>query len=582
VGAGLAIRVAAQDEPVLTLTWRVRPTDDACVARLRDELHVRPLTAAVLAARGLCEPAAAARFLAPRLADLRPPDGIADLDRALDRLVSAVTPGECVGVFGDYDVDGVTTAAILTITLRAFGAQVVARVARRSSGYGLSPAAATHFLDQGCTLVVTGDCGTSDGEAIAICRARGVDVIVIDHHHVPSGPSTAYALLNPHRSDDKFPFKGLASCGVAFYLAAALRTRLRAQASAAADGFDPREVLDLVALGTVADMVPLRDENRILASIGLRDLAAFRRPGLRALSEIAGVELGSVLASDVSFRLAPRLNAAGRLGDAQVALDLLLASDAAEASRLAGELDDMNRQRQRIQEQMWGEALRAAEEFPNDAALVLGAEGWHQGVVGIVAAKLVDKFRKPVVVVGFKDGSGRGSARTIGGLDLYQSLAACQQHLTVFGGHAAAAGLGLLAAQMGAFRASFVAEAQRHFDGRAGDPALEVDAVADLGDLDLVQAEELERLAPFGAGNSEPLFVLPGVVARSTRVVGTSHLQITLSRGAAVSQAIAFGMADRDPGEGAQLDVIGTAEVDNFRGNRRARVRVKQLLRRTS
>ena len=566
----------------MTPTWRVRPTDDAAVARLRDELHLRRLTATVLAARGLDDPVAAARFLQPKLADLRPPDGIADMDRALDRLVPAVTAGERIGVFGDYDVDGVTTAAILTTMLRAFGAQVVARVARRSSGYGLSPGDATEFLDQGCTLVVTGDCGTSDGEAIALCRARDVDVIVIDHHHVPSGPTAASALLNPHRSDDQFPFKGLASCGVAFYLAAALRTRLRGQGHPAANRFDPREVLDLVALGTVADMVPLREENRILASIGLRDLAAFRRPGLRALAEIAGVDTGSVITSDVSFRLAPRLNAAGRLGDAQVALDLLLASDAAEASHLAGELDDMNRHRQKIQEQMWAEALRAAEQFPNDAALVLGAEGWHQGVVGIVAAKLVDKFKKPVVVVGFKDGTGRGSARTTGGLDLYQSLAACQEHLTVFGGHAAAAGLGLSAVQMEAFRASFVAQAQSHLDSRMQDPVLEVDAEAELGDLDLLQAEELERLAPFGIGNSEPLFALPDVVARSTRVVGTSHLQITLSRGAAVSQAIGFGMADRDPGQGAQLDVIATAEVDTFRGNRRPRVRLKQLLRRIS
>ena len=189
------------------------------------------------------------------------------------------------------------------------------------------------------------------------------------------------------------------------------------------------------------------------------------------------------ITSDVIFRLAPCLNAAGRLGDAQVALDLLLASDAAEASRLAGELDDMNRHRQRIQEEMWAEALRAAEAFPNDAASVLGAEGWHQGVVGIVAAKLVDKFKKPVVVVGFKDYSGRGSARTTGGLDLYQSLAACQEHLTVFGGHAAAAGLGLSAAQMEAFRAKFVAQAQSHFDSRTHDPVLEVDAAAELADL---------------------------------------------------------------------------------------------------
>jgi single-stranded-DNA-specific exonuclease len=562
--------------------WRVRPTDEAAVARLCGELRLRPLTAKVLIGRGFSDPNTVARFLSPRLADLRPPDGIADLDRALDRLVPAVSTGESVGVFGDYDVDGITTAAVLATALGSFGAKVKARVARRSSGYGLSPGDATQFCDEGCTLVVTGDCGTSDSEAIKICRARGVDVIVIDHHHVPEGPSAANALLNPHRPDDHFPFKGLASCGVALYLAAALRTRLRGQGHPSADRFEPREVLDLVAMGTIADMVPLRDENRILTAIGLHELAAFRRPGLRALAELAGVDKGSVIPTDISYRLAPRLNAAGRLGDAQVALDLLLAPDDASAARLAGELDDMNRQRQKIQERMWNEAVRAAEEFPDDAALVLGAEGWHQGVVGIVAAKLVERFHKPVVVVGFKDGTGRGSARTVGGLDLYQSLEACQEHLDVFGGHAAAAGLGLSAAQLEAFRASFVAQAQRHFEKHAEDTSLEVDAELDLADLDLAQAEELERLAPFGAGNSEPLFVFPNVVARNTRVVGTSHLQITLARGAAVGHAIAFGMADRNPGEGAELDVIGTAEVDNYRGSRRPRVRVKHLLRRPS
>ena len=562
--------------------WRVRPIDEAALARLCSELHLRPLTARVLIARGFTDPNTVARFLSPRLADLRPPDGIADLDRALDRLVPAVTTGETVGVFGDYDVDGITTAAVLTTAFRGFGANVKARVARRSSGYGLSPGDAAQFCDEGCTLVVTGDCGTSDSEAIQLCRGRGVDVIVIDHHHVPEGPSSANALLNPHRPDDQFPFKGLASCGVAFYLAAALRTRLRALGFAVADRFEPREVLDLVAMGTIADMVPLRDENRILTAIGLRELAAFRRPGLRALAELAGVERGSVMPSDVSYRLAPRMNAAGRLGDAQVALDLLLAPDESTAARLASELDDMNRQRQKIQDRMWNEAVRAAEEFPNDAALVLGAEGWHQGVVGIVAAKLVERFHKPVVVVGFKDGAGRGSARTVGGLDLYQSLEACQEHLDVFGGHAAAAGLGLSAAQLEAFRASFVAQAQRHFENNAEDTTLEVDAEVDLADLNLAQAEELERLSPFGAGNSEPLFAFPSVVARSPRVIGTSHLQITLARGTATGHAIAFGMADRNPGDGAQIDVIGTAEVDNYRGSRRPRVRVKHLLRRTS
>ncbi len=563
-------------------SWRARPTDEGLVARLQSQLGLRRLTARVLAVRGLDDPERASRFLSPRLADLRPPDGIADMGRAIERLMTAIDNGEKVGVFGDYDVDGITTAAILTLALRSLGVRVIARVARRSSGYGLSPEDALRFCDEGCSLILTGDCGTSDGDAILAARRRGVDLIVIDHHQVPSGESPAFALLNSHRPDDGFPFKGLASCGVAFYLVAALRTRLRSAGHQGTERLEVRELLDLVALGTVADLVPLQDENRILAAVGLRELSALKRPGVRALAELAGILPGSVGASEVSFRLAPRLNAAGRLGDAQIALDLLLATESGEAQRLARELDDTNRERQKIQERIWSEALRAAEQWPADAALVLGGEGWHQGVVGIVAAKLVDKFRKPVIVVGFRDGAGRGSARTIGGFDLYRSLEYCREHLVVFGGHAAAAGVELREECLAAFRQAFVQVAQEHRDSQPEDAVIEVDAVVDLGDLDVGQAEELERLAPFGNANAEPMFAIPGVVTRATRIVGASHLQLTLAHGGSVGDAIAFGMADRDPGEGAQLDVVGAAEVDSYRGFRRSRLRLKQLWRRTS
>ena len=250
---------------------------------------------------------------------------------------------------------------MLVLMLRALGLEVVARMAKRSSGYGFSPGDAESFSGEGSTLVLTGDCGTSDEEALALCRARGVDVIVIDHHHVPTGESLAYALLNPHRKDDTFSFKGLASCGVAFYLAAAVRTRLRTQGSPKAEILDPRSWLDLVALGTIADLVPLTHENRILVSAGLRELSALRRPGLAALGQIAGLAPGNLGTTEVSFRLAPRLNAAGRLGDAQLSLELLLATDPAKAKELAASLDDLNRERQRIQEHLWSEAAVAAE-----------------------------------------------------------------------------------------------------------------------------------------------------------------------------------------------------------------------------
>ncbi len=250
-------------------------------------------------------------------------------------------------------------------------------------------------------MLVTGDCGTSDHEALTVGRARGLDVIVIDHHELPTGESPAYALVNSRRADDTFAFKGLASCGVAFYLAAALRTRLGA-------AFDPRELLDLVALGTIADLVPLTDENRILVAAGLKVLSARKRPGLAALAELAELVAGPITAHQAAFRLTPRLNAAGRLGEAQLALDLLLASPA-DAPRLADAINDQNTERQRIQELVWMEARAQGAAQADAAAVVVGAEGWHQGVVGIVAARLVDELGRPAIAIGFKDGEGRGS-----------------------------------------------------------------------------------------------------------------------------------------------------------------------------
>ncbi len=556
--------------------WQAQPIDEARAAALAAEIGVRRLTAAILLGRGLGDSARASRFLAPRLADLRRPEGMADLERTLDRLVQALERRERIAIFGDYDVDGVTTAAVLASTLGALGGDVIARVASRRAGYGVGPDDVSRFADEGCRLLVTGDCGTSDHEALALARSRGLDAIVIDHHQVPSGETAAFALINPHRPDDRFPFKGLASCGVAFYLAGALRTRLAVDATR----FDPRDLLDLVALGTVADLVPLVDENRILVAAGLRVASSRKRPGLRALAALAGIEPEEpITAEHVSFRLAPRLNAAGRLGEAQLALDLLLATDDATADRLASELDERNRQRQMIQEQVWTEALAACELLETDAALVVGAEGWHPGVVGIIAAKLVEKYARPAIVIGFESGQGRGSARTVPGFNLYEALVACAPHLVRYGGHAAAAGMSLTIERLDAFRRAFVREAELHL-GSATRPPVVVDAVVELHELDLHIAEELGRLAPFGAANAQPIFALPGVTAESTRLVGQGHLMLTLRHRGATGDAIAFGMGDRDPGQGACVDLVASAELDTFRGNRRARLKVKHLYRR--
>ena len=555
----------------MKISWRAPSIDDGVAANLAREAKLRPLTARLLVGRGIVGSEMVSKFLEPRLGDLRKPDGMVDLPRAIDRLVAALAAGETIGVFGDYDVDGVTTAATLASALRAFGGKVVARAASRHAGYGLGVEDVARFAADGCRVLVTGDCGTSDHDALAEGRARGLDVIVIDHHELPAGETPAYALINSRRPDDGFPFKGLASCGVAFYLAAALRTRLGAS-------FDPRDLLDLVALGTIADLVPLTDENRILVAAGLKVLSARKRPGLAALAVRAELTDGPITAHQVAFRLTPRLNAAGRLGEAQLALDLLLASPA-DAERLAEALDDQNTERQRIQELVWMEARAQAAEQADAAAVVVGAEGWHQGVVGIVAARLVDELGRPSVAIGFKNGEGRGSARTIPGVNLFEALTGCRAHLSRFGGHAGAAGMSLSFDRLEAFRAAFVVEAGRQLAGRPP-VTVEVDAEVALSDLDLPFAEELARLAPFGAANREPLFGLRGVTALTTRKVGKGHLQLTLDHAGATSEAIAFGFGDADPGPGALLDLVATAELDTFRGARRRRLRVTKLARR--
>jgi single-stranded-DNA-specific exonuclease len=557
---------------VRAIAWQAPSVDEGKAAALAAEMRLRPLTARILVGWGIDRPDAASRFLSPRLADLRPPEGMPDLPRALDRLTAALGAGETIGVFGDYDVDGVTTAAVLASALRAFGGKVVARAASRHAGYGLGPDDVARFASDGCRVLVTGDCGTSDDEALRAARARGIDPIVIDHHEVPSGESAAYALINSRRADDRFAFKGLASCGVAFYLAAALRTRL-------GSSFDPRELLDLVALGTIADLVPLVDENRILVAAGLKTLSGRGRPGIAALAARAELEARTLTAHDVAFRLTPRLNAAGRLGEAQLALDLLLAGPA-DAERLASELEDQNTERQRIQELVWIEALgQANSQAEEDApALVVGAEGWHHGVVGIIAARLVDRFGRPAVAIGFSGGEGRGSARTIPGVNLYEALTRCAAHLGRYGGHAGAAGLSMSFTSLEGFRHDFAVEAARQLAGRPP-RALEVDAEVALADLSLPVTEELARLAPYGAANREPLFALTGVTALATRLVGKGHLQLTLDHGGATSEAIGFGLGDQDPGAGARVDLIATAELDTFRGARRARLKVSRLAR---
>jgi single-stranded-DNA-specific exonuclease len=562
--------------------WIVRPADSERARRLARALNLSPVTAQLLINRGHDEPERARRFLAPRLSELRRPDGdaaMAGFAAAVTRLAAAVQARQTVGVFGDYDVDGITSCALLASFLADTGTPVVARVARRDRGYGFGVDDARGFADAGCAVVVTCDCGTSDHEALAWARARGLDVIVVDHHQVPERDPEALALINPHQRGCRFPFKGLASVGVAFYLAAALRTRLREAGVATLP--DPRALVDLVAIGTIADLAPLTDENRILVHHGMLRLREKPRPGLAALARVAGLDDGVQRAADVALKLAPRLNAPGRLGDAQPALDLLLAADDASAEARAATCEAANVERRAIQDRVYAAALAQAEAQGDAPVLVCAAADWHPGVVGIVAAKLVDRFVRPAFVLALDgdgpDALGRGSARTVGGFHLFQALAGAAGLLVRFGGHAAAAGLTVAHQDLPALQAHLADAARRSLGDGPRAAELPVDAEIGLEAVDELLAEELGRLEPFGIGNPEPVLAARGVTLERARVVGQSHLQVTLRDGLHARDGIGFWFADRDPGTGARVRAAFVPEVDTFRGVKRVRVRLRDL-----
>ncbi|KYF98292.1 single-stranded-DNA-specific exonuclease RecJ, partial [Sorangium cellulosum] len=390
------------------------------------ELGLSITVADILHRAGRAPDEATRRFLDPRLSHLTSPDAMADREASAERIARAVRAGERIAVFGDYDCDGITATAIMTGALRALSGQVVPLLATRAEGsYGLSAPALERVMRACPTLLITCDCGSSDHERLAAARAAGIDCVVIDHHLVPAEPLPAIAFLNPHRADCGFPYKGLASCGLALSLLAAVRKKL-------GSSLDLRPYLDLVAIGTVADVAPLTGDNRALVRAGLTVLQTGPRPGLRALAALANLDLGrGASAEDVAFRIAPRLNAPGRLGDPDISLELLLAHDGVTASALAATVEQAQMKRRAIQDEMLASALAEIERagFDRDPAIVIARQGFHPGVVGIVAGRLTSRFGKPTIVIGLEGAKGRGSVRGPAGARLHDALTRCRAEL---------------------------------------------------------------------------------------------------------------------------------------------------------
>lgn len=507
------------------------------------------------------------------------------MPRAVERIADAVQRRERIGVFGDYDVDGVTTAALLTSFLRDVGAEVDVAVASREAGYGFTMSAASELARRNCKLVITGDCGTNDLEAIAVAAALGTEVIVIDHHTVPAADVAhpSVSLVNPFRTDSTFPFRGMASVGLAFYVAAAVRTELRDRGHFR-DRPEPdvRDLLDLVALGTIADLVPLAAENRILTSLGLRRLGSQPRPGIAAMLTASGFDRDREIdAGTVAWRLAPRLNAPGRLGAAEPALALLLA-DQDTATERAQALEAANLMRREIQAHVLEQALAQLGDRDPGPAVVLAGEGWTPGVVGIVAAKLVETYQRPAFVIAIdpETGLGRGSARTCGGVNLYDALCEVKAHLGKFGGHAAAAGFSLQRENVAALSEALGSVVGRLAQGSGPvATAREIDAEVRLGEVDERLATELAGLGPFGQANPQPLLVTRGARVTAVRRVGDgSHLKLTIDDERSTTRsAIGFRLGDRPVEVGALVDLAFAPVVSTWQGHRSAELELSDL-----
>jgi single-stranded-DNA-specific exonuclease len=564
--------------------WHTRESDPALADRLARALEVHPLVAQLLTQREVKTEEEGRRFLSPALSDLHDPGSMKGMDLAVNRLVQAVKAGEQVCIYGDYDVDGVTSVSLLALFLREAGLVPDYFIpSRLRDGYGLNEKAVAEIAAQGTRLLITVDCGISDLAEIRKANEAGMDVIVIDHHQVPEELPPAAAILDPHQPGCSFPAKDLAAVGVTFNLVMALRARLR-ELGRFAHREEPnlREYLDLVALGTVADIVPLLGENRIITHFGLAELTAGRRPGVAALKEMAGMLSRQVAVGQVAFRLAPRINAVGRLGEASSAVELLTTNSYSQALTLARELDRTNSERQaiehRILEQAQAEAQKALDR--GDRALVLASEEWHPGVIGIVASKLVDRYALPVVMIALEGDAGRGSARGTEQIHLFQALQACAGVLRGFGGHRAAAGLSIDRDRLDGFRAAFLEVVDASVAREPAEKRIYVDGEIQPSQLDVGLVEQLSVLSPYGWGNPEPLFVAKNMTVKSSRTVGREppyHLKLALVEGQQTWDAIGFGMGDRSNDVTERLDLVYTPEFNTWEGNVSIQLKLRDL-----
>jgi len=513
------------------------------------------------------------RFLRPRLAELTDPFDIPEVDLAVDRILHAVDQKERVCIYGDYDVDGVSSIAVLRTTLEAYGLKPYSFIPRRSSeGYGLSAGGLGRCLTEfgKPDLMISVDCGTVSNDAIAMLQSKGVETVVVDHHEMgPDGRPDCVALVNPKASRD--PREYLCAAGVVFKLAHALLKQRPLE------GFDLKSVLDLVAVATISDIVPLVDENRLLVRHGLRKLENSVRPGLRALLKLTGTE-GRLSSADIGFRIGPRLNAAGRMDQPEQALATLMTGCSNEALDLADELENFNRKRQKLEQAIFAEAMALLQESTNDPVIVVGSRAWHAGVVGIVASRLMRMYHKPVFVISIdENGIGKGSGRSIPGISLVEAIGSCREHLIAGGGHHMAAGLSIHEDLIDAFRESFVKFVNETCGEKDLAAKVQVDAEVELGELSLDFLASYELLQPFGSSNPQPIFLTRNVwLTEPPRRLKNNHLRLFLRQGYDERDAIFFGGGANELPD-PPWDIAFTVDRNVFRGRVSVQISIQNV-----
>lgn len=560
--------------------WRMKEVNELTVGKLAEESALPLLHARLLSVRGVATKLQAEEFLQPALAQLSDPLQMKGVAEAVSRLIAARERGETVCIHGDYDVDGVTAVALLVSFFREIGITACHVIPRRlETGYGLSKEGVDEALSLGASLIITVDCGITSLAEANYCRERDVDLIITDHHMPGEFIPEALAVINPLQPGCNAPFRKFAGVGLAFKLAIAMRSSMRALGYFAATA-EPnlRKYLDLATLGTIADLVPLVGENRIIAAFGLKELTVSGRTGIQALKRMASIT-AEVTATDVGFRLAPRINAAGRLDDANRGVELLLSVDSSAADIIAAELDAANRERQEIEKEILAEAL---QRLHNDAALqgrttvIMASPNWHPGVIGIVASRVVENCHRPVILLAVEGDKGRGSGRSIPAFHLFNALAASATHLLKFGGHQQAAGLTLSMENFESFYDAFDRYATSHLREEDLIPELLLDAELTPEDLNSGLLDFLELLKPFGMGNPEPVFLVRNLQVVNCRTVKETHLKLRLRRKDVILEAIGFKMAGR-AADNDLVDIACVPERNIWKNRETIQLRLKDI-----